>query len=169
MHNTPEMIYVVDDDNNVIGTVSQEEIYSKKLTHRILHVFVLHPKTGQVYFQKRSETKSYLPGFYCTSAGGHVRSGESFEDAARRELCEELGIRIPIKKVHECTFILDNHKRFIELFIGFAEGGFNFSDKEVSSGFFLILKTLQNSCKKGRKSIPACCLLQLALQQQRMP
>jgi len=85
-----EPMDIVDDNDQVIGQTTQGEIYSQKLTHRIVHIFVINPETNEVYFQVRSENKSYLPGFYCTSAGGHVSAGETYEQAAKRELVEEI-------------------------------------------------------------------------------
>src|SRR3972149_8166401 len=99
-----EVLDVVDAHDRVVGNAESTDIYAKKLTHRIVHVFVVHPQTKQVYFQRRSEKKSYLPGYYCTSAGGHVRTGETYEKAAKRELHEELGLAVPVKRVHKTNF-----------------------------------------------------------------
>jgi len=149
-----EILDIVDEKNNVIGKTTQEEIYSKKLPHRIVHVFVLNPKTNQVYFQKRAETKSFLPGYYCTSAGGHVQSGESYELAARRELKEELGLSVPVKRITSMEFVSDGHKRFIELFIAFAEDGFNFEDGEVAGGEFIDMAEANELVLKNMKIHP---------------
>ena len=119
-----EFIDIVNNQNQVIGKTTQKDIYEKKHNHRIVHIFVINPKTKEVYFQKRSEKKDFLPGYYCTSAGGHVQSGETYQQAAERELKEEIGLSIPIQKATELQFISDGHKRFIELFIVFAEDGF---------------------------------------------
>ncbi len=149
-----EYMDIVDDDNKVIGKTTQEEIYAKKLNHRIVHIFVINPKTNQVYFQKRSEKKSFLPGYYCTSAGGHVQAGETYEDAAKRELREEIGLRVPIKKVYSMLFESGNHKRFIEMFVAFAEDGFNFADGEVASGKFISLEKAKELVEKDVKIHP---------------
>jgi len=150
----PEILDIVDASDKVIGSAESKEVYDKKLPHRIVHVFVVHPKTKAIYFQRRSEKKSYLPGFYCTSAGGHVRSGESYEQAAKRELGEELGLNVPVKKVHRTNFVLDGHDRFIELFVAFAEGGIKFTDGEVAGGEFLSMNDASNLIEKGEKVHP---------------
>ena len=145
---------IVDENDSVIGTATQQELYSRKLTHRIVHVFVIHPLNRTVYFQKRAETKSYLPGFYCTSAGGHVRTGESYEKAAQRELSEELGLTAPLHKVHRTNFLLDGHNRFIELFLAFADSGITFNDGEVAGGEFITLEDAHKLILKGEKIHP---------------
>ena len=149
-----EHMDIVNDKNEVTGKTTQEEIYAKKLSHRIVHVFVIHPKTKQVYFQKRAETKSFLPGYYCTSAGGHVKSRESYEDAAKREMGEELGLKVPVHKMNSLLFTSDGHKRFIELFVAFAEDGFNFADGEVASGEFIDLDDAFKLVTNGEKIHP---------------
>ncbi|RJQ19057.1 NUDIX domain-containing protein [Candidatus Woesearchaeota archaeon] len=149
-----EILDIVDANDRVIGSAKSKDVYAQKLLHRIVHVFVINPKTNQVYFQKRAESKSYLPGFYCTSAGGHVRSGESYEQAARRELKEELGLDIPVRKVHRTNFLLDGHDRFIELFVAFAEGGISFADGEVAGGGFLSMDDARQVIERGEKVHP---------------
>ena len=52
----------------------------------------------------------------CTSAGGHVRSGETYEQAAKRELYEEIGLHTSLHEVHQFVFESDSHKSFIALF-----------------------------------------------------
>lgn len=150
----PEYLDVVDDSNIVIGKALKEEIYAKKLPHRIVHIFVLDAKNQKIYLQQRSQTVSFLPGYYCTSASGHVQSGETYEQAAKRELREELGVSLPLKKVSELYFVSNDHRRFIELFIAVAEGEFSFADGEVSGGEFMSIGEAKKLIDKGEKIHP---------------
>ncbi len=149
-----EYIDIVNEQDEVIGKTSQKDIYDKKLNHRIVHIMVINPKAREIYFQKRSEKKDFLPGYYCTSAGGHVQSGETYEQAAERELHEEIGLQIPLKRATSLQFVSDNHKRFIELFLAFAEEGFHFKDGEVASGEFLDFEKAHELIEKGEKIHP---------------
>jgi len=47
---------------------------------------------GEIYIQHRAGTKRLLPDRKTISASGHVDPGETFEQAAVREVGEELGI-----------------------------------------------------------------------------
>ncbi|MGP3920884.1 NUDIX domain-containing protein [Nonomuraea sp. 10N515B] len=40
---------------------------------------------------------SRFPGYYDVMVGGAVGVGESYEEAAVRELAEELGVRVPVR------------------------------------------------------------------------
>jgi len=135
-----EILDIVDEKNRVIGSTSIDEIYDKKLSHRVVHILVLHPKNPAIYLQRRAPTKSFLPNYYCTSAGGHVHSGETYEEAAIRELKEEIGITTSLTEVDSFIFIGENgHQRFIRVFIAKISDGFSFIDGEVSEGMFFSL------------------------------
>lgn len=149
-----EYLDILDDSGNVIGQASQEEVYDRKLNHRIVHVLVLQPETDALYLQKRSETKSFLPGYYCTSAGGHVHAGETYQEAAARELEEELGLITPIHEAHAFVFESDGHKRFIKLFMAAASQGIKFLDGEVASGSFHNLEAARQLIEGNEKIHP---------------
>lgn len=84
---------VSDDDRTVLGPVARRLVHGDPaLIHRAAHVLVLHPADGTLLLQKRAAAKETHPGKWDTSVGGHVTFGQSYEDAARREAAEELGI-----------------------------------------------------------------------------
>lgn len=62
--------------------------------HGASHIFILRQKEGdlQVLLQKRSRNKDSFPGCWDTSSAGHLDVGEGFDEAAKRELQEELGV-----------------------------------------------------------------------------
>ena len=57
----------------------------------VIHVCVFNKK-GELLIQKRQITKSGWPDLWDLSVGGHVIAGETSQQAAERELKEELGI-----------------------------------------------------------------------------
>lgn len=71
-------------------SVLREEIYQRGLPHYIVHVMVLTPK-GDFILQRRSQTKSYMPGRLVSAGSGHVKTGETLAQAGKRELAEEAG------------------------------------------------------------------------------
>lgn len=88
------LIHVSDDDAQVIGPVARRLVHGNpSLIHRSVHVLVLGPD-GRLLLQKRSMRKDTQPGKWDTSVGGHVGFGQSYEEAARREAAEELGLEL---------------------------------------------------------------------------
>lgn len=87
----PSKILVVDDNDQPIGEFSKEEVWQKGLRHRIVRIMV-EDEQGRVLLQKRSKEVDTFPDCWDHSAAGHVDAGEDYEEAAKRELQEELGI-----------------------------------------------------------------------------
>ncbi len=93
-----EQLDVVDEFDRFLTTLDRATIHRKRLIHRAVHVFLMNP-TGEIYLQKRAMTKSEHPGCWDSSASGHVASGESYPDAAFRELEEELNLKMDLEFV----------------------------------------------------------------------
>ena len=91
MGSAEELVIIVDAANNEIGAVQRREMRAGRLTHRATYILVFNSK-GQLYVQKRTLNKDVYPGYYDVAAGGVVLAGETYEEGARRELAEELGI-----------------------------------------------------------------------------
>lgn len=77
-------------DENVIKIVPRSEIKPAML-HRGVFVGVINSK-NELIIHKRSMTKQFAPGQWELVFGGFCSSGESYEEAAKRELKEESGI-----------------------------------------------------------------------------
>jgi isopentenyl-diphosphate delta-isomerase type 1 len=90
-----EIFDVVDAHDQVIGQAPRSEVHAKGLSHRAVHIFVFNTQ-GKLLLQKRSPTKDEFPSRYTSSASGHLHSGESYREAACRELAEELGLHSPL-------------------------------------------------------------------------
>jgi len=89
-----EMLTQVTEADEVLGPVARSRVHGNPaLIHRSVHVLVFG-KDGRLLLQKRSMRKDTQPGKWDTSVGGHVGFGQSYEEAARREAAEELGIEL---------------------------------------------------------------------------
>jgi isopentenyldiphosphate isomerase len=88
---THEPIVWVDEENNVLGPI--ERGYAKKSGERYrMTRVIIEDERGNTLIQKRTMTKDSYPGCWDNSTAGHVTWGESYEDAVRREIGEELGL-----------------------------------------------------------------------------
>lgn len=89
-HSEP-LILVVDENDTPIGAASKQEIWQKGLWHRIVRIMV-EDVEGNILLQKRADTLQLYPGRWDDSAAGHVDEGEDYDDAANREMAEEIGL-----------------------------------------------------------------------------
>ena len=105
-----ELIEIVDENGNFTGQVlDRKEAHDKNLLHNEIAVFVLNDK-NQVLLQKRSANKRFNPNKWALCAG-HVEAYESLEDAAIREIKEEIGLDISKEDLHEYLKKRNNFKR----------------------------------------------------------
>lgn len=86
-----ELVDLVDEFDQVMGTVTRAEMRRARLLHRCVFIAVEHPD-GRLLVHRRSEHKDVWPGWCDIAVGGVVAAGEHYDDAARRELAEEVGI-----------------------------------------------------------------------------
>ncbi len=83
-------IVVVDNDNNIIGAEYMMDAIKQGMIRRSSRVCVFN-ESGQLLVQQRGR-HVLKPLLLDLSAAGHVDSDESYEQAAYRELEEELGL-----------------------------------------------------------------------------
>jgi isopentenyldiphosphate isomerase len=88
-----ELVDVVDEHDAVIATVPRSVMRCDRLLHRAVYVIVFDPQ-GRLLIHRRSDRKDIWPGWWDIAIGGVVSAGESWEQAVRREVAEEIGIEI---------------------------------------------------------------------------
>lgn len=88
-----ELLDVVDAHDNVVGRMKRSEVYRRGLVFRAVNVF-LENRKGQLWIPRRTAHKRLFPLCLDMSMGGHVESGESYEEALERELREELNLNL---------------------------------------------------------------------------
>lgn len=84
-------IQIVDENDKPVGAASIDAARRRGLIHRIVRVMV-EDTDGRILLQMRNATRETYPNCWDNSAAGHVDEGESYLDAALRELKEEIGI-----------------------------------------------------------------------------
>jgi len=93
-----ELVDVVDLDDHAIGVRPLAECKQKGLLHRAVAV-LLFDSEERLLIQRRSSRKDWMAGYWDLSSTGHVKAGESYQEAAVRELQEELGVSCQLRLV----------------------------------------------------------------------
>ncbi|MDG6902184.1 MAG: isopentenyl-diphosphate Delta-isomerase [Nitrososphaerota archaeon] len=99
-----EILILVDDDDNQIGTDTRENCHSGKgKRHRAYTAFIFHG--GKMLLQQRSSKKLLWPGAWDVSFTSHVYPGETYQQAASRRAVEELGAKVgALTDVHSFVY-----------------------------------------------------------------
>ncbi|PJE78671.1 putative Nudix hydrolase YfcD [invertebrate metagenome] len=105
-----EKVIIVDESNRIIGDATRAEMRRKGLYHRAVYLFIAN-EHHQLYVQERTVQKDIYPGYFDPASGGVVAKGESYEEAAYRELQEEMGITGITLTPRFCFYFQENQDR----------------------------------------------------------
>jgi isopentenyl-diphosphate delta-isomerase len=86
-----EIVDIVDEKDNILGNTSKRNAHKKGLLHRTVIAEVIDSK-GRFTLVKQAPDRQDA-GQYVSPVGGHVRSGETEEEALKREALEEVGLK----------------------------------------------------------------------------
>ncbi len=148
-----ELLDVVDENDKVIGKATRGECHKKGFLHRIVSTIVLD-KSYRVFIGKRGKTKHYRPLEWAIGVGGHVESGETYEEAAKKELKEEIGITenpIVLSKYIDTS---EYDKELRKMFFVITEQKIKLDKNEYEEGLFVTYEELKKRMKT-QKFIPS--------------
>lgn len=132
----PEILILVNEEDNIIGTEEKLKAHIDGLLHRAFSVMIFNNK-GQLLIQKRAKNKYHSAGLWANSCCGHPRLGEDNTEAAQRRLQEELGFSCDLVKISELKYSLKlqnglYEKEYTHIFAGTYEGNIEPNPDEVS-------------------------------------
>jgi isopentenyl-diphosphate delta-isomerase type 1 len=146
-----EFFWVIDEDDGVIGKATREECHRTNLNiHRSVYIFLFNGK-GDMLLQKRSESKDLYGGYYTGSATGHVDYGESYDEAAERELKEELGITADLKRISNVKCFSRIEREISVLYYCQHDGPIRIDEEEISQVVFMSLEQIRKELYEGVK------------------
>jgi 16S rRNA (adenine1518-N6/adenine1519-N6)-dimethyltransferase len=133
-----EKLALVDDSDRPIGAAERQTVHDQGLRHRAVHLFILN-RDGELFLQKRSWRKDRHSHQWDSSASGHVDAGESYDDCARRELSEELGLSVSIHQIGAVAASDKTGQEFISIYRGSHDGPIEYNALEIETGGFFRL------------------------------
>lgn len=141
-----ELLVRVDENDNVIGTVTDEKAHSTdEIYHREVGIIIFNSK-DETLLQQRSFKKIHHPGRWTVACAGHVDAGEEPEHAVLRETQEELGIEIePVYFDKFLDRVEGKESRFLWVYYAFYEGDdFEIEKEELECVRWVLLSDLDN-------------------------
>lgn len=140
-----ELVEEVDLAGKVTRVVSRRRMRSERLRHRSVFI-VVRATDGRVLVHRRHPDKDVWPGWWDIAVGGVVSAGESWDDAARRELLEEIGVEaspVPIDGGRPEVYDDDQVSLFARRYEVTHDGPFHFADGEVVEARFVTVDELR--------------------------
>jgi isopentenyldiphosphate isomerase len=127
-----EIFDIVDEQDRVIGQAARSACHGNPaLVHRVAHVLVFNT-CGQLLLQRRSRHKDIQPGRWDTSVGGHLDPGESYLQAARREMAEELGVSgVPLTFLYYSRIRNEIESENVATYLALYDGEITYPGEEI--------------------------------------
>ncbi len=111
--NADQEVVAVDAEDTALRTVNRLEAHTGEgIRHRAFTVLVFDPH-GRILLAQRSPSKRLWDTYWDGTVASHPREGESYEEAARTRLAEELGVTASQYDDLRMTDIFE-YKRFYE-------------------------------------------------------
>jgi isopentenyl-diphosphate delta-isomerase len=119
------LLILVNEQDNIIGTLEKLEVHQKALLHRAVSVFIVNSK-GEWIIQRRALNKYHSNGLWTNTCCSHPYPDETCHEAANRRLKEEMGLQCELKEVFSFIYReqLDNNlteHEYDHVFIGFSD------------------------------------------------
>ena len=132
-----EIVVIVDEQDHPIGAVTRKIMRQQRLIHRASYILVFNT-AGELFIQKRSRSKDIYPGYWDLAAGGVVLAGESYEESAKRELREELGISgVKLRPLFDQYYEDAGNRVWGRIFACTSNGPFILQEEEIDYGRFI--------------------------------
>tara|TARA_Y100000310_G_scaffold345638_2_gene467578 strand:+ start:2018 stop:2503 length:486 start_codon:yes stop_codon:yes gene_type:complete len=153
-----EILDIINQKKEIIGKAPRNEIYAKKLPHKIVHTHLFNKK-GELALQLRGPKSTFCPFHWGPTSGGHVASGELNKDAALREFKEELGTSSSIVFQSEDWYEYNGLKKLLISYKAEYEGPFTLEPGKVEKVEFFSLPKIKEMIDSGEKFHPELLFL----------
>jgi len=112
-----DLIDVVDEHDRAVGRIERRRALVDAAGFRTVHVLLFAPD-GRLLLQRLAESRDRHPGAWGSSVAAYLGAGESYLDAARRRMREEVGVRTPLDRLGKLRFAEARATKFIEVYRG---------------------------------------------------
>lgn len=132
-----EWLPLVTEEGKIIGQAPRSAVHDgSKMLHPVVHMHVIN-RNKAILLQKRSSSKLIQPGKWDTAVGGHISTGETLENALKREAFEEIGLEGFSAKMQKAyVWESDVEKELVYLFTTFDFKNYTVQSNEVEEARF---------------------------------
>lgn len=161
MHGADELLDLVDDQDEVLGTIKRSEWTEEKGYIRGIGAFIQNSQ-GQLWIPTRQLHHKIAPGGLDFSVGEHVMSGESYRAAAVRGFSEELYMNIPSDQLTRLGKLspANDMPIFCEIFLFHSDTTPGYDEYDYTGYAWLYPQEVAAAIEKGT---PAKAALALAI------
>lgn len=147
-----ERVVLVNPQDEVLGLMEKMQAHENALLHRAFSVFLFNDK-GEMLLQQRAAGKYHSPLQWTNACCSHPRENESYLDAAKRRLKEELGISAELTERFNFLYKADVGQGLWEheldyVFTGEYNGDFTLNPEEVADIKYISINELKREIEE---------------------
>jgi isopentenyldiphosphate isomerase len=146
-----EFLNVVDESDKVIGRVEREHAHRHFVRHRSGMVFLLNSR-GEVLLQQRASDRETFPDCLDASVTFHIKYGEPCDEAAQREMFEEVGVVGKPEFIGKFSHRDRPENQIVWVWKHIHDGHVQIDPRESRKGFFLPWRKVDGLIESSRKT-----------------
>lgn len=147
-----EILDLVNENDEIIGNMPRNEVHAKKIhNYRVINCFIKNDE-GKLWIPRRQKNKRLFPSALDISVGGHVSSGETYEEAFVKEAREELNIdvtKIPYKILGKLNKLSDGVSAFMTVYEIESNDVPNYNPEDFTEYYWLTPKEIFERLSAG--------------------
>jgi len=103
---------------------------------------------GRILVNRRSPNKEFFGGLWSIVLGGHIPAGESYDEAAAREACEEAGVESKPMRIGFFRKRLPEERENVAVYVFRTDSKLKLLPDEVAYGEFMSLKEAEKKMRR---------------------
>ena len=123
------------EDDSVIGSIERSKAHLDQILHRSGVIFLVR-SDGKILLQRRSPKRKTFPACWDSSSSFLVTFGETYEQAAKRELREETGVSAPLAYLGKFSYHAPPENEIVAVFSCESDQPIRFDQEESSEASF---------------------------------
>lgn len=147
-----ELIEEINWLGDVVAVHAKDELKKRMFPHKVS--LIIPQNKGNLLLCRRAIEKFPFPNTWCCAVGGKVRVSESFENAALREMEEEVGKTVPLRHVTTFAYNKEDYKAMFAIFTtqeDFAGDDLQLDKSEIQFMKFFSIEVVQEMINKSPK------------------